>query len=251
MGIMKMMKIKVKSCHNDGMSYMFTLTGDWMPATVMEMRTQNDVLMAIVNVEPWDTEGTLIAHTIWLDREKFYGKPVELFVDPYVRVAPLNIRSLERYMEAEGKQSITHVLHTTSYTYIVNRMTYDERKSHNPWICYLLDHNSAEYSDIHEAASLADMQEWLGEQEPQKKREIREWHIDGKQIFNLLNYGVYADGTSNDTAKVLSVINMMNRGDILYLPTDRRIRLSSSIMLPKGIVIDIRDDQMVTEGIPL
>lgn len=241
------MKIKVKSCYVDDMSYIFTLIGDWMPASVMEMRIQ-DELVAVVNVGAWDTPGTLIAHSIWLDREKFKGKSPGLFVDPYVTIAPLTANGLEQYMAAEGKQGIAHVLYTSAYIYVVNRVTYRERTGHYPWVCYLLDLNSETYSLVHESPSLSDMQAWLCEQEPQKKREVRGWHVGGNKIFNLLDYGVYADGVTDDTAKVINVINMMNRGDILYLPADRRVRVHSSIVTPKGIVVDIHQDQFVTEG---
>ncbi len=244
---MKAKTIKVKSCYTDQMSYMFTLSGDWMSTSVMEMRV-GDELLCIVSVEPWATEGALVAYTIWFNRERFGGKPHDLFVDPYVKVAPLTVQGLERYMEAEGKQGVAHVLYTAKYTYIVNRTNWQERPGHYPWVCYLLDLNSETYSIIHEAASLADIQVWLGEQEPQKKREIREWHVGGRQILNLLDYGVIADGITNDTSKILRVINIMNRGDVLYLPSDRRIRINSNLTIPKGIVVDIHQDQFVTEG---
>lgn len=240
--------MKVKTCYADGMSYMFTLSGEWRPASVMELRV-GDELMAIVNVEPWDTEDTLIAHSIWFNRERFGGRPHDLFVDPYVRVAPLTVQGLERYMEAEGKQGITHTLYTSKYTYIVNRTNWQDRKGHYPWVCYCLDLNSETYSLIHEGASLNDMQTWLGEEEPQKKREIQEWHVGGRQIYNLLDYGVAADGITDDTSKVLRVINVMDCGDILYLPSGNRIRIDSrEVVIPKGIVVDIHQDQFITEG---
>ena len=112
----------------------------------------------------------------------------------------------------------------------------------------MLDHNSEGYSIIHEGMSLADIQEWLGEHEPQKKREIREWHVGGRKIYNLMDYGVFADRVTNDTSKVLRVIGMMDCGDILYLPAGKSIRIDSSLMIPKGIVVDIHDDQFITEG---
>ena len=244
--------LKVIGCYIRDKSYLFTLSGDCPPTVLFEVRAREDdvdVLMAIVQVESWDTEGTLLAYAIWLDREKFWGKPHDLFVDPYVCVTPLTMRGLERYMESEGKQGISHVLHTTQHIYVATRLSYKARKSYNPWVCYLLDINGSEYHIVHDAASLEDMQAWLIGVEPRSRREIMEWNAGGRKIYNLLNYGIIADGMTDDTNKVIRVLDMADRGDIVYLPAEYRMKVRSNVVLPKGVVIDIRDDQFVTDGV--
>ncbi len=247
----KIKDLRVKSCYLNGTAFMFVLEGQSAPGKVVQLvvrKDGKDVPMALIEIEEWDSEGDLIAYTVWIDREQFWNKPPDVFVYPTVRVVGVDRRVLERYMKSEGQQGLTRVFHNGQKSYIVHRLGYKVGGYREPWICYLLDGATSEFSIIQEKATLTEMKEFLMGEIPESTIEVSVWGCEGCKIYDLVEYGARADGITNDTDIVLRVLDLVKTGDVITLAGDRRIKMRSRVMIPNGVILDIRDDQIVVEG---
>jgi hypothetical protein len=242
--------LRVKSCYLNGTTFMFVLEGQAAPGKVVQLvvrKDGKDIPMALVEIAEWDSEGDLIAYTIWLDREQFWNKPPDVFVYPTVRVTCVDRRTLERYMKSEGQQGITRVFHNGQKSYIVHRLGHKVGGYGEPWICILLDGGTSEFSIIVKKATLAEMKEFLINLIPESTKEVSAWGYEGCKIYDLVKYGALADGITDDTNVVLRVLDLVKTGDVITLAGDRRIKMRSGVMIPNSVILDIRDDQIVVE----
>ena len=241
-------EVRVTGCHTCDSGYVFTLSGQVEPGRLFELYDVEggpDALMAIIEVERWGVDNSIIAYTIWFDWVLCKVLPCDLLVYPNVVVAPIHRRSIERYLTDEGKQGITRVLYADPHTYVVHRLGYKVIKNRDPWLCYLLDGVTDEYSVIANKTTLEEMKHFLIDLIPTKRSEIAEWGTEGCQVFNLLDYGAFGDGVHDDTAAVLRVFGIARRGDVIYIPVDCKIKIQPNITMPKGVVVDIRLEQIV------
>ena len=240
--------LKVKSCYLCGTAYMFVLEGQADPGKILQLVVRDDgkdVPMALIEVEEWDSEGDIIAYTVWLNRKEFWNIPPDVLVYPKVRVVGVDRRTLELYMKSEGQQGLTRVFHNGQKSYIVHRLGHKLGDYRGPWICYLLDGATSEFSIIQGKATLAEMKEFLVDQVPESTKEVSAWGCEGCKIYDLVKYGALADGINDDTDIVLRVLDLVKTGDVITLAGDRRIKMRGGVMIPNSVVLDVRDDQIV------
>lgn len=244
----KVNELRVKSCYVCGTAYMFTLEGEAVPGKVLQLNVRKDdrdIPMALIEIAEWDSQADVIAYTVWLDREKFWRVPPDVFVYPYVHVVGVDRRTLEQYLASEGQQGLTRVLHDGQKTYVVHRLGCRDGGYREPWICYLLDSVSRDYNIIAERTTLDDMKDFLIEQLPAAKKTVTAWGHEGCKIYDLVKHGAVADGHIDDSDVFLRVLDLVKTGDVITLPADRRIKVQARIPVPSDVVLDIRDEQFV------
>jgi hypothetical protein len=226
---------------------MFVLSGSATSGKVLQLvvrKDGHDVPMALIEVDEWDSEGDVIAYTVWLDRDEFWPKPPDIFVYPHVRVVGVDRRVLERYMQSEGQHGLTRVVHDGQKTYIAHRIGC-RIGYRDPWICYLLNGVTSEFNIVVEKTTLDDVKAYLVDKVPIAKREIMAWGHEGCKIYDLVRYGAVADGVTDDSGILLRVLDLVKTGDVITLPADRQIAVRQGIMVPSSVILDIRDEQIV------
>ena len=238
-------ELKIMCCTSDRDGMLLRIAGKTAVGdlhTLVVTRDGRERRCGIIEITEQDSTGSYIAELVWTDDPAIY-KYREMNRYPLVTVRRSVSRDLlDRYMDSEGRGStLAHVVSRDGQTVVV----YRRLKHNNPWVCLLLDEGVGDFVVANETASLDSMKAWLGERYPRIKRTVERWGTEGARIYDVMEYGAVGDGRTDCSPVVERLLQIVRCGDVLYFPPPNRFYFSRPPTFPTGVVLDVKDEQII------